>query len=80
MKSKLNITIDEDILSQMKRHAIQQNRSISEIVEHYFRGILSPKTKGSFVEMIDELPKPTNLGSGNLKEEYYKNKAEKYGR
>ena len=79
MKSKLNITIDEDILTEMKRHAIQQNRSISEIVEHYFRGILSPKPKGSFVEMIDNLPKPITAGGDNLKEEYYKAKANKYG-
>ena len=79
MKSKLNITIDEDILTQMKRHAIQHNKSISEIVEHYFRGILTPKPKGSFVEMIDQLPKSKTSGGTNLKEEYYKGKAEKYG-
>jgi hypothetical protein len=79
MKSKLNITIDEDILTQMKRHAIQQNKSISEIVEHYFRGILKPKSKGSFVEMIDQLPKSKASRDTNLKEEYYKGKAEKYG-
>jgi len=79
MKSKLNITIDEDILNQMKRHAIQQNKSISQIVEHYFRGILKPNPKGGFVEMIDQLPKSKTSGSINLKEEYYEGKAEKYG-
>lgn len=79
MKCKLNITIDEDILTQMKRHAVQQNKSISEIVENYFRAILTPKPKGSFVEIIDRLPRSSTDASINLKEEYYKAKAKKYG-
>ncbi len=79
MKSKLNITIDHEILEQMKRHALHQKMSISEIVENYFRTILTPKPKGSFIEMIDRLPKPAIDASVNLKEEYYKAKAGKYG-
>lgn len=79
MKSKLNITIDEDILTQMKRHAIQQNKSISEMVENYFRGVLTPQPKGSFVAMINKLPKSSISGNIDLKEEYYKTKAERYG-
>ncbi len=79
MKSKLNITIDHEILEQMKRYALHQKMSISEIVENYFRTILSPKPKGSFVEMIDKLPKPTIDANINVKEEYYKAKAKKYG-
>ena len=79
MKSKLNITIDQEILEQMKRYALHQKMSISEIVENYFQAILTPKPKGSFVELIDKLPKPSIEASVNLKEEYYKAKAEKYG-
>lgn len=79
MKSKLNITIDQEILEQMKRYAIQQKMSISEIVENYFRAISNPKPKNSLVEMIDKLPKPGIAANINLKEEYYKAKAKKYG-
>jgi hypothetical protein len=79
MKSKLNITIDHEILDQMKRYALYQKMSISEIVENYFRAVLSPNPKGSFVELIDKLPKPKIDPNINLKEEYYKAKAEKYG-
>ncbi|MHB1180150.1 MAG: DUF6364 family protein [Daejeonella sp.] len=79
MKSKLNITIDQEILEQMKRYAIHQKMSISEIVENYFRAISNPKPKNSLVEMIDKLPKPAIEANINLKEEYYKAKAEKYG-
>ena len=79
MKSKLNITIDADILTQMKKHSVHQNKSISEIVENYFRAVLTPKPKGSFIEMIDKLPKSSADASINLKEEYYKAKAEKHG-
>ena len=37
MKSKFEITIEQEILDQMKQYAARQKRSISEIVEDYFR-------------------------------------------
>ena len=79
MKSKLNITIDQEVLEQMKRYALQQKMSISEIVENYFRTISNPKRKNSFVEMIDKLPSPSIDKNINLRDEYYKVKAKKYG-
>ncbi|WP_276346752.1 DUF6364 family protein [Daejeonella sp. JGW-45] len=79
MKAKLNITIDQDILDQMKQYALHQKTSISEIVESYFRLITAPKRKESFVEMIDRLPKLDIDLNLDLKEEYYRAKGKKYG-
>ncbi|MEJ7694389.1 DUF6364 family protein [Daejeonella sp.] len=81
MKAKLNLTIEQDILFLMKQYSVRQKRSISEIVEDYFRVIAAPKKKESFVEMINNLPKPAiDINPDlDLKEEYYKAKAKKYG-
>ncbi len=79
MKAKLNLTIEQNLLSQMKQYAANQRRSISEIVEDYFRTVSSNKKKESFVEMIDKLPKPSINPDIDLTEEYYKAKASKYG-
>ncbi len=79
MKAKLNITIDQDILEQMKQYASNQKTSISEIVESYFRLITAPKRKESFVEMIDRLPKFDIDPNLDLKKEYYRAKGRKYG-
>jgi len=81
MKAKLNLTIEQDILDQMKQYAARQKRSISEIVEDYFRIIAASKKKESFVDMINNLPKPpTDIDPHlDLKEEFYKAKAKKYG-
>lgn len=79
MKAKLNLTIEEDLLVRMKEYAARQKKSISEIVEDYFRTVSSPKKVESFIEMIDKLPKPSIDPDLDLNKEYYKAKAKKYG-
>ena len=45
MKTRLNITIEEDVLRSVKYFAEEQNTSVSELVETYFKTIVKPKKK-----------------------------------
>lgn len=78
MKARLNLTIDQSILEEVKQYATLKNTSVSELVEEYFKVIIQPKKK-SFVELIKELPKPKIDENFDWKEEYYKDKMKKYG-
>lgn len=79
MKARLNITIDEAILRNVKYLAEEQNTSVSEIVETYFKSIVKPKKKKSLSTLIKELHKPRLPKDFNWKEEYIKVKTKKYG-
>lgn len=78
MKARLNLTIDQSLLEEVKQYATLKNTSVSELVEEYFKVIIQPKKK-SFVELIKELPKPKVDENFDWKEEYYKDKMKKYG-
>ena len=78
MKARLNLTIDQSLLEDIKHYATLKNTSVSELVEEYFKVIIQPKKK-SFVELIKELPKPNIDENFDWKEEYYKDKMKKYG-
>ena len=78
MKARLNLTIDQSLLEDVKQYATLKNTSVSELVEEYFKVIIQPKKK-SFVELIKELPKPKIDEDFDWKEEYYKDKMKKYG-
>ena len=78
MKARLNITIDQSLLEDVKQYATLKNTSVSELVEEYFKVLIQPKKK-SFIELIKELPKPKIDENFDWKEEYYKDKMKKYG-
>ena len=78
MKARLNLTIDQSLLEDVKQYATLKNTSVSELVEEYFKVIIQPKKK-SFIELIKELPKPKIDEDFDWKEEYYKDKMKKYG-
>ena len=78
MKARLNLTIDQSLLEEVKQYATLKNTSVSELVEEYFKLIIQPKKK-SFIELIKELPKPKIDENFDWKEEYYKDKMKKYG-
>jgi transcriptional regulator of NAD metabolism len=79
MKSRLNITIEESVLRSVKYLAEEQNTSVSELVENYFKTIIKPKKTSSLSEIIKALPKPKLTKDFNWKEEYYQAKKKKYG-
>ncbi|WP_240768660.1 DUF6364 family protein [Olivibacter sp. XZL3] len=37
MKAKLNLTIDKQLLTEVKAYAAQKHSSVSELVEGYFK-------------------------------------------
>ena len=79
MKSWLNITIEESVLRSVKYLAEEQNTSVSELVENYFKTIIKPKKTSSLSQIIKSLPKPILKKDFNWKEEYYQAKKKKYG-
>lgn len=78
MKARLNITIEQSLLDQVKKFAAQKNTSVSELVESYFKTITKPK-KESLVDLIRSLPKPIIADDRDLIKEYYEAKRKKYG-
>ena len=81
MKTRLNLTIDQDLLKKVKAYAERNNESISNLVEEYFEEIVRKPKKKSLLDILDELPKPkTNFPKDfDFVEEYYKANAKKYG-
>ncbi len=56
MKARLSLSIDTDILKEVKKLAAKKNMSVSEMVEDYFKVITKPKRK-LLTEILDELPR-----------------------
>lgn len=79
MKARLNITIDKEILEQVKYYANQQNSSVSEMVESYFKEVIKPVKKENILSMVERLSPPDFNVNIELMEIYYKEKASKHG-
>jgi hypothetical protein len=78
MKARLSLSIDTDILKEVKKLSAKKNISVSEMVEDYFKIITRPKRR-LLTEILDELPKPNLPEDFDWKEEYIKDKMKKYG-
>jgi hypothetical protein len=80
MKKRLNITIEENLLNEVKQYAIEQDISISNLVETHFEEILKPKTKTKsnlgLIEFLKTLPKSKTEFPEDFdwKETYFKSK------
>lgn len=63
MSKKLTLSLDEKVIQQAKRYAKKQNRSLSGLVEDYFRGLIQASLEKNAERM--ELNSPlTNSLSG----------------
>lgn len=78
MKTKVNLTIEKSVLEKAKAYAEEINESLSGIVEDYLE-TLSKTKKESFVDYIDKLEVPKLPADLDFKQEYYSEKAKKYG-
>ncbi|HEV3221342.1 MAG TPA: DUF6364 family protein [Puia sp.] len=78
MKSRLNITIDEKLLTGAKRYAYRHKTSISQLVEEYFKRITGPGRK-NIIDLMESLPKPRIDSGEDLKKKYYEDQKKKYG-
>ncbi len=79
MKARLNITIEENILSEVKLYATKQNTSVSELVEDYFTTLTKTPKKKNIIQMIESMKPAAFEESADLKELFYKEQSGKYG-
>ncbi len=77
MKSRLNITVDEEILDNAKRYAARKKISLSELIEQYFKTLTTSRRK-TIIQLVEELKKPTIDSKADLKEAYYEDQKKKY--
>ncbi|MBR7064289.1 MAG: hypothetical protein IKI31_04000, partial [Treponema sp.] len=56
MNSKLTLSIDPSVIASMKGYASENNSSISQIVENFFKNLLSSKAKNNNISpLVQEL-------------------------
>ena len=79
MKTRLNLTIDDRLLSKMKVYAIRRKKSVSELVEMYFENITKPAKRKSIIDLVEKLDAPSIESDADLKDLFYKDQAKKYG-
>jgi hypothetical protein len=79
MKSRLNITVEETLIEQVKRYAANHGVSLSQLIEQYFKTLVRPKRKKNVRDLLNELPKPSGKTEGYKKQDYYEERKQKYG-
>lgn len=79
MKTRLNLKIENNLLENIKRYAVKQQQSVSELVEGYFRTVTKPSKRKNILQLVDKLDKPVIAEKGDIKDLYYKENAKKYG-
>lgn len=75
MKARLNLTIDNALLKNVKGYAIKRKTSVSELVESYFKVVTKPSKRKNIIKMVEKLEKPVIDKSADLKTLYYQDKA-----
>ncbi|MDN3583670.1 DUF6364 family protein [Mucilaginibacter flavus] len=78
MKTKLNLTIEESLLADAKMYAQKQHRSVSQLVEDYFKSITKAPRRKNIIELVERLDPPAFDAQTDLKELYYQEHAKKY--
>ncbi|MEO1053587.1 MAG: DUF6364 family protein [Bacteroidota bacterium] len=57
MNTKLTLTLEEEVIKRAKQYASQKGRSLSELVENYFRAITQDSEAAEGVEISDKTKK-----------------------
>lgn len=71
MKTRLNLTIENNLLTNMKLYAEKRHVSVSELVEDYFKSVTKPIKRKNIIDLIESLDKPNIDQNADLKELYY---------
>lgn len=81
MKARLNITIEEALLSSIKSYAASKDMSISEMVEGYFRDLIKPEVRSNnILDLVEQLETPLGISQEmDLKKSFYEDNSAKYG-
>ncbi len=74
MKARINLTLDRNILAQIKILAEQKKTSVSSIVESYLAKIIKKEKEQSVLDIISNLEKPSIPDDLDLKRAYYEDK------
>jgi hypothetical protein len=75
----VNLSIEKDLVIQIKAYAEKHKTSVSDLVEEYFSKIVKTPKTASVIDRIERLPKPDIEANIDLKDAYYQEKAGKYG-
>ncbi len=70
MDAKLTLSMDSSIISSMKGYASETNSSISQIVETFFKSLLSSRSKKEKITPLVQELSGIIPSSGNEKESY----------
>lgn len=88
MNTKLTLSLEKEVIEQAKIYAKGTGRSLSEMVESYFKSLSNPKRKSeeeddpykdvdpSIRKLIGRIKLPDDFDVKKARDEYYK---EKYG-
>ncbi len=79
MKVRLNITIEDELLTRVKRYASAKKISVSELVEDFFKKVARPNKRKNIIELLEKLEKPAIDPKKDLKREFYEGQSKKYG-
>ncbi|HWZ34561.1 MAG TPA: DUF6364 family protein [Mucilaginibacter sp.] len=79
MKMHVNLSIEKDLIKQVKAYAQKKQTSVSDLVEEYFNKIVRPTQKTNIIDMIEELEKPAIDRDLDLKKTYYEQQSAKHG-
>ncbi len=77
MKTRVNLTIEEGLLSRIKEYASEKKVSVSELVEQYFARLTKKPTTKS--DLIKSLPKSNKFDEVDLTRQYPEDNSSKYG-
>lgn len=79
MKVRINLTIEDQLLSKIKRYAASKKTSVSGLVEDFFRKISKPSRRKTIIELLEKLDTPDIDLKKDLKKDFYREQARKYG-
>lgn len=79
MKTTLNIDVEQDLLLAAEQYAKQQELSISQLIESFFKQLATPASRKNIVQLVRELEKPAMDEMLDLKQAYYEEQKDKHG-
>ena len=79
MKVRINLTIEDHLLSKIKKYAASKKTSVSGLVEEYFEKVATPYKHKTIIELLDKLEPPNIEVNKDLKKEFYEERSKKYG-
>ena len=79
MKNRLNITVDDALIEQVKRYAAKHHVSLSQLIEQYFKTLTRPAAKENILDFLEKLPKRKSTIEGDSRKAYYAQRKKKYG-